>query len=71
VVLAEHDVLRREGELYAQRLRDAGVPVQERMFPGQMHGFFTMVNVLPGSAEALEYVGEQIDRHLTAQTSPA
>jgi acetyl esterase len=36
-----------------------------------LHGFFTMVNVLPGSAAGLEYVGEQIDRHLAAQANPA
>ncbi len=67
VVTAEHDVLRDEGEAYAQRLRAAGVPVEHRRFGGQMHGFFTMVNVLPGSADALEYVGEQLDRHLDNQ----
>jgi acetyl esterase len=69
VLTAEHDVLRQEGEAYAERLREAGVPVEHRRFAGQMHGFFTMVGVLPGSAEAIEYVGEQIDRHLAAQAA--
>jgi acetyl esterase len=60
VLTAEHDVLRAEGEAYADRLRGAGVPTQMRRFPGQMHGFFSMVGVLPGSAAGLDYVAEQL-----------
>ncbi|HEX6854481.1 MAG TPA: alpha/beta hydrolase [Streptosporangiaceae bacterium] len=60
VLTAEHDVLRAEGEAYADRLRGAGVPTQSRRFPGQMHGFFSMVGVLPGSAAGLDYVAEQL-----------
>ena len=54
ILTAEHDVLRDEGELYATRLLKAGVPVRHRRFAGQMHGFFTMVDLLPGAGEALE-----------------
>ena len=64
VVLAEHDVLREEGEAYAQALEKAGVPVTQRRFDGQMHGFFTMPNVLPGSVKALEFVATRIDEVL-------
>ncbi|RCW40719.1 acetyl esterase [Halopolyspora algeriensis] len=71
VLTAEHDVLREEGEAYAERLREAGVPVRHRRFDGQMHGFFTMVNVLPGSAAGIEYVTEEIGQHLTSQPSLA
>jgi acetyl esterase len=67
VLLAEHDVLRQEGQEYADALEAAGVPVQCRVFEGQMHGFFTMVNVLPGSDAGIAYVAEAIDRQLTAQ----
>ena len=50
VLTAEHDPLRDEGEAYADRLREAGVPVQHQRFAGQMLAFFTLVNVLPGAA---------------------
>ncbi|GAA3568155.1 alpha/beta hydrolase [Nonomuraea rosea] len=61
VLTAEHDVLRDEGEAYAERLRQAGVPVEAKRCAGQMHAFFTMVNVLPGSAAAITTVVEAID----------
>jgi acetyl esterase/lipase len=43
------------------RLVQAGVPVEHRRFAGQMHGFFGMIDVLPGSAEGLSYVAGGID----------
>jgi acetyl esterase len=63
VVLAEHDVLRAEGEAYADRLRATGVRVTQRCFAGQMHAFFTLLN-LPASGDALDYVARQLAPHL-------
>jgi acetyl esterase len=39
LITAEHDILRGEGEAYAEKLRQAGVPVNERMFAGCDHMF--------------------------------
>jgi acetyl esterase len=46
VLTAGGDPLRDEGDEYAQRLKEAGVPVTYRHFPGQFHGFFTMGKLL-------------------------
>lgn len=64
VVLAEHDVLLDDGLAYAERLREAGVPVVERVFEGQMHGFVGMSGLLPGHAAAVDHVAAEIDKHL-------
>ena len=69
ILTAEHDVLRDEGELYAMRLVQAGVPVEHRRFAGQMHGFLGRVGVLPGSADGLDYDAGHVGRALTVSGS--
>jgi len=46
VLTAGADPLRDEGDEYAARLKEAGVPMTYRHFPGQFHGFFTMGKLL-------------------------
>jgi acetyl esterase len=46
VLTAGADPLRDEGDEYAARLKDAGVGVTYKHFPGQFHGFFTMGRLL-------------------------
>jgi acetyl esterase len=51
------DPLRDEGEEYARRLKEAGVPVTYRTFPGQFHGFFTMGKLLQQANVAAREIG--------------
>jgi acetyl esterase len=57
VLTAGADPLRDEGDEYAERLRQAGVAVTYRHFPGQFHGFFTMRRLLPQANVAASDIG--------------
>lgn len=52
VVTAGLDPLSDEGALYAERLRDAGVPVVRRHHPDQFHGFLTIPGYGPAASAA-------------------
>jgi acetyl esterase len=54
VVTAEYDPLRDEGEYYADRLRQAGVPTQMKRWAGMNHGFFFWPGVVDRAGEAMD-----------------
>jgi len=58
VLTAGADPLRDEGDEYAKRLKEAGVPVTYRTYPGQFHGFFTMGKLLQQANVAAREIGD-------------
>lgn len=60
LVTAEHDPLRDEGERYADRLRDAGVPIETERVPGMIHGVFQMAAVLDIGDRLVTRVAERL-----------
>ncbi|WFU21466.1 alpha/beta hydrolase [Bradyrhizobium sp. CB1717] len=57
VLTAGADPLRDEGDEYAARLKQAGVPVAYKHYPGQFHGFFTMGKLLQQANVAVSEIG--------------
>lgn len=49
---ASHDILRDQGEAYAQRLEESGVPVFARRYDGMVHSFLRHSDVSAAAAAA-------------------
>jgi acetyl esterase len=64
VVTAEFDPLRDEGEAYAKRLEEAGVPVTLRRFEGMTHLFWQMWGVLDDAKTAMTESAEALKKAL-------
>ena len=66
VVTAENDPLRDEGQAYARKLTDAGVPVAAVQYNGTIHDFVALnaLRKVPTTEAALDQIADGIREHL-------
>jgi acetyl esterase len=60
IVLAEFDPLRDEGVAYARKLEAAGVEVELREYPGQVHPFVLLAGIIDAGREARRWTGQRL-----------
>jgi acetyl esterase len=66
VISAENDVLRDEGEAYAELLERAGVETQLSRYDGMAHGFFRWLAQVDASRAAMREAGRALARAMSA-----
>lgn len=68
---AQYDPLRDQGEAYAQRLQQAGVPVHYTCHGGMVHHFYALAGAIPYGRRMLTQVGAEVLAELTLRKTPA
>jgi acetyl esterase len=69
VITAEFDPLRDEGEAYAARLQQAGVPVTVKRYPGMVHGFVSMRGVVSDGRQAIQEAAKFVGQYEQAESA--
>ncbi|MFT7595679.1 MAG: acetyl esterase [Paracoccaceae bacterium] len=64
IVVAGHDPLWDDGHSYGALLRQVGVGVEMAEFPGQIHAFVSITDVIPQGNQALRQVADWLQRKI-------
>jgi acetyl esterase len=70
VITAECDPLRDQGEMYAEKLRSAGVPVTLNRYDGMIHPFVSLAGIVDDGRKAIQESAAAVRQVLTA-SAPA
>jgi len=70
VVTCEHDPLRDQGEAYARRLTEAGVPTTLRREAGMVHNFLLWDTISPACAAAADRIAADLHTALGPHADP-
>lgn len=65
IATAECDPIRDEAEVFAQRLKKAGIIINTKRYPGMIHGFFQMSGILDQGRKLIDDISEQLRINLS------
>ena len=70
VILAQIDPLRSDGEAYANKLAEAGVPTSMRIYEGVTHEFFGLAGLVNEATEAVAFASKELRKSFDAIKAP-
>jgi len=60
LITAEYDILTKQCQAYADKLRKAGVQVHSAHYPGLIHGFFTLPDIFDAAEDSMRLIAAEL-----------